>query len=258
MRPLALLPVLHALGSGCIEFSPFETDLADDERAQNRKNLAELAASPEPGDSFRFAVVADSHQYADELSEIVGSINRRPGIDFVAHLGDMTDLGLREEYRATLGVMKRLRVPFVTVIGNHDAISNGKRVYQGMFGAYDYVFHRGFARFVCFNSNSLEFDSTPNIDWLAQQTVKAAGVESVVALSHQGPGEPDYAGVLEQNRSDLLITAHRHSFSLADEEELLRVTVGSASSGHWLVVTASAGRIGIESCIHDDCAVVLP
>jgi hypothetical protein len=86
MRRLALFLVLPALGSGCIEFSPFETDLADDERAQNRKNLAELAALSESGDSFRFAV------------------------------------------------------------------------------------HRGFARFVCFNSNSLEFDSVPDLTWLAEQT----------------------------------------------------------------------------------------
>jgi hypothetical protein len=81
---------------------------------QTRWNLGWLAALPDPGEHLQFAVVADSHQQVDELAKIVDAISGRPGIDFVAHLGDMTDVGLREEYQATLEVLKRLRVPFVT------------------------------------------------------------------------------------------------------------------------------------------------
>ncbi len=86
--------------------------MAESERDQTRKILAVLGELPEPGDAFKFAVVADTHQYVDELSKIVVRINRRSDINFVAHLGDMTDVGLREEYRATLvSVQPRPGVP---------------------------------------------------------------------------------------------------------------------------------------------------
>jgi Icc protein len=250
-----------ALLAACIEFSPFETDLAEDERAQTRRNLAWLAALPDPGEHLQFAVVADSHQHVDELSTIVDAINGRPGIDFVAHLGDLTDVGLREEYRATLEALKRLRVPFVTVIGNHDAISNGKLVYREMFGPYDYVFRRGLTRFVCFNSNSLEFGSVPDLEWLDEQTANRDGVSRVVALTHQPSREPDYAQVLERNRTDLLVTAHRHSPGLdsgGNAGELVRLSVDDALSGHWAIVTVSLGELGIASCVRNTCVEERP
>lgn len=97
-------------------------------------------------------MLGDSHQALEELSEVVDAVNAHD-LAFVLHLGDMTDAGLRQEYRWTLDELKRLRRPFLTAIGNHDALSNGKDVYRRSFGAYDYRFTYGDVRFVVPNTN---------------------------------------------------------------------------------------------------------
>lgn len=245
--------LLCVTGVSCIEFSPFETDLADSEQAQTRKNLESIAMLPIPDDEFRFAVIADSHQYLDELTRIIEHINDRDDIAFVAHLGDMTDMGLREEYRVTLRALEGLRVPFVTVIGNHDAVSNGKTLYRNMFGSYDYVFDFGFARFVCFNSNTLEFPGAPDLEWLAGFATKADGAERVVALSHQPSRSPDYARVLSEGGSDLLVTAHRHTWDLRQDRGTLEAVVAPALSGHWAIVLVSRRGVEMQRCVRDSC-----
>jgi predicted phosphodiesterase len=243
--------------AGCVEFSPFETDLAASERDQTKKNLASLAAQT-PSAEFGFAVVSDSHQYADQLSEIVERVNARTDIAFLAHLGDMTDVGLREEYRATLTALQKLRIPFVTVIGNHDGISNGKKLYREMFGPYDYTFTYGAVGFICFNSNPLEFPRTPDLAWLAAAASGLpAGIERVVALTHQPLEGVD--SVLKENGVSLLLNGHHHRWSLSREGEFLSVGMDDVISGRWQVVHLLAGgAVELEACSSAGCEKVSP
>jgi Icc protein len=245
------------LFAGCVEFSPFEADLAESESDQTRKNLAKLALQTPPAE-FGFAVVSDNHQYADQLSEIVERVNARTDIAFLAHLGDMTDVGLREEYRATLAALKKLRVPFVTVIGNHDGISNGKALYREMFGAYDYTFTYGTAAFICFNSNPLEFAQTPNLAWLAAAANGLpAGIERVVALTHQPLEGVDR--VLKENGVTLALNGHHHRWTLSRDGELLSVGMDDVISGRWQVVHLLAGgAVELEACSSTGCERVSP
>jgi hypothetical protein len=250
------LPLL--LLSGCIEFSPFETDLDHSEIDQNERNAQRLASMPALESGFHFALIGDSHQYVDRLSDIVDRVNARGNVQFVLHLGDLTDLGLREEYRASLRALKRLDMPFFVAVGNHDSISNGKRLFAEMFGPRDFIVNYGATRIVLFNSNVLEYPSVPDFDWLAEASAPAPGVR-VLAATHQPSREPDFAEVLKRNGTQALFTAHRHRFKLGFDGSLLSVAIDDALSGHWsLVEVAGDGQITVHDCELEACVEAVP
>jgi predicted phosphodiesterase len=256
-RVLQVLTLCLLLPS-CIEFSPFETDLDESERDQNSKNALRLQSLPAPESGFRFAVVTDNHQYVDQLAEIVDSLNARDDLAFVLHLGDLSDLGLREEYRASLGALQRLDVPFFVAVGNHDSISNGKKLFKGMFGPYDYVVNYGTTRLVLFNSNVLEYGPVPDFDWLAENTAPVPGTR-VFAATHQPSRDPDYAEVLKRNGVQALFTGHRHRFKVAYDGDLLSVASDDALSGHWsLIAVDDAGEIAAHDCEFEVCVESVP
>lgn len=171
----------------------------------------------------------------------------------------MTRLGLRHDYRLTLERLRQLHVPFVTTIGNHDAISNGKQVYREMFGPFDYTFDYGGVRFVCFNANRLEFSpDPPDLAWLDAATRPTPGVEAVVALSHQASTQSEYFDILRHNGVLALITAHDHRLEIERLGELVLVSVDDAWSRHWSVVTIADGELTVESCTRQGCVVQTP
>lgn len=245
--------------SACIELSPFETDLEAHERDLTRQNIAKLEARPEPREPLRFAVISDSHQAWDELSDVVTHLNQREDLAFVVHLGDMTTFGLRHEFRQTLAQLRKLSVPFLTVIGNHDAISNGKIVYRAMFGPYDYSFEYGQLRFVALNTNPLEFGAgTPDLAWLSA-AIETDDRRPVVVLTHQPPKNGGYElDFLERHGVSALISAHDHAASLSDERGLLRVTVDDAWSRHWTEVTLEDGALTVAQCSPRGCEPQAP
>jgi predicted phosphodiesterase len=86
---------------------------------------------------FAFAVIADSHingltsddyRYIKAmtisrqiLANMVGDINRHtPPVDFVVHLGDITESGTEREFNWTAAIMDSLSCPLYPVVGNHD------------------------------------------------------------------------------------------------------------------------------------------
>jgi len=243
--------------TACLRFSPFETDLAENERGKTAENLRQLEERPEPAARYRIGLLADSHDYFDELAEVVDELNRRDDLELVVHLGDLTSFGLREEFRWSLEQLERLNVPYFTVIGNHDAISNGPRVYTRMFGPFDYVVTHGNVRFVLFNSNTLEFGAeVPDLSWLEQNTFPQSG-ECVIAITHQSPSQVShYDSVLRKNQVELLVTAHMHAPSVVEMDGLSAVRIGAAKWLDYAIVSVGNGLPEVEFCSGQVCSLV--
>ena len=54
--------------------------------------------------------------------------------------------------------MNKLHVPYVTLIGNHDCLGTGEETYRAVFGDPNFSFIAGRIKFVCLNTNAMEFD----------------------------------------------------------------------------------------------------
>lgn len=96
-----------------------------------------------------------------------------------------------DEFERQRDILDRLRVPYVVLLGNHDCLATGERIFTKIFGEVDFAFTAGDVRFVCLNTNALEFDHdtpVPNFDFLERQIDGfPAGAEKTVVVMHAKP-----------------------------------------------------------------------
>ena len=103
----------------------------------------------------------------------------------------MSDFGLKLEFEKQRDILSGLRVPFVCLLGNHDCLATGLDVFRKIFGTEDFAFTAGNVRFLCLNTNALEFDyssAVPNIQFIREEGDHVPeGVEKTVVAMHAGP-----------------------------------------------------------------------
>jgi predicted MPP superfamily phosphohydrolase len=155
--------------SDLIEYSPYDADFSA--KSLNLFYTENMNPSLQhESDTLTFAFLSDSHFYYDKLASAVKSINTKSDISFVAICGDITDSGMAREYEYYLKQVRKLRFPFVTVIGNHDYLSNGNISFKRMFGESNFSFTCGTYKFIVFNSVVWENNNkSPDFDWLKNE-----------------------------------------------------------------------------------------
>ncbi|MGD9402579.1 MAG: metallophosphoesterase, partial [bacterium] len=122
---------------------------AYDLRDLDRKTRTDL---PGADMLFSFAIIADSHirPYGYDstyyikansisrelLANFVRDINDHlPRVDFVVHLGDVTDNGSVDEFEWAGSILDSLECPLYPVVGNHDNFqSDDKQAFKDCFG----------------------------------------------------------------------------------------------------------------------------
>lgn len=140
-----------------IEYHPYDGRIKG-ETGINKKNIGLIEASCAEKDTIRFIMMSDTQRWYDETDDFVKSINKRNDIDFVIHGGDISDFGLTKEFLWQRDIMNKLTIPYVVLLGNHDCLANGIEVFQEVFGEVNFSFIAGKTKFVCLNTNALEFD----------------------------------------------------------------------------------------------------
>lgn len=210
------------------EYHPNQVILEEHERNLNQKNLSKIQEK-KVGDTICFAFMGDSQRFYDELEDFGQSVQQRKDVQFIVHSGDISDFGWAKEFKWVHRIMEKLPVPYLTVVGNHDIIANGKEVYRQMYGDFNYSFDYGFARFVFFDSNSREYrfqGNVPDISWIRKQTdiSDSSGLSQVIAISHIPPFDADFDPDLEQEYMDILtdnpflnLSLHGHQHSRSQE-----------------------------------------
>lgn len=191
------------LFSSCdlMKYHPYVGDF-DGERHLTQKNLKQLNGK-ELKEEFCFAFISDTQRRYDDTDEAVESINGQANIDFVLHGGDLTDFGVTEEFVWMRDCLAALRVPYLTVIGNHDFLGNGEFIYQEMYGPLNYAFTVGHVRFEMLNTVALELDySTPVPDFGFMEnelhyidslnTVHPDSLTRTVFVMHSRPGDEQF------------------------------------------------------------------
>jgi len=279
MRVIVLLPAqmlrrtalatLFAAATACMTMTPFDADPG--ERDLTRKHLEALAKRSPPA-KFKFIALGDVHDEYDDLARTVEIINARTDIEFVAVAGDMTDRGLRQELEWSQEILSRLRVPFLTAIGNHDALSSGAEIYRKMYGPLDYRFRFGGIEFVFFNSNSLEFpdQAVPRFDWLDEQLSAATDARAIVLITHYPPVFPPdkpegiydpagYERLFAKHEVTLFVHSHLNDWGLWMNRGAVNLQCGTFQRNRFYnVVTIDGRSVSIERCHFESCTPVTP
>lgn len=156
--------MVSLLAGSCemIEYHPYDGRI-DGAAGINAKNIKRIETSCAAKDTIRFAVISDTQGYYDDLEDCVKSINSGNNIDFVLNTGDLTNYGATKEFVWQRDILEKLNVPYTCIIGNHDCVGNGEELYKKIFGEFNYSFLAGNTRFVCLNTNALEFDYSERV-----------------------------------------------------------------------------------------------
>lgn len=225
---LCLMLLLLAGGCDLFEYHPYDGRLRG-ETGINAKNIARIEAACAGKSVVRFVFTGDTQRWYDETEKFVSAINRRTDIDFVIHGGDISDFGLTKEFIWMRDIMNRLTVPYVVLLGNHDCLGNGNEVFETMFGPYNFSFHAGDTKFVCLNTNAIEFDYTipvPDFEFIESQLKEERQDHSrTIVAMHAPPFNEQFNNnvatvfqryITEFRNLQFCVNAHEHRVSEGD------------------------------------------
>lgn len=216
--------------AGCdvIDYHPYDVKIKG-ETGINAKNTKRIEEKCLGKTTIRFIAMGDSQRWYDETEDFVKAANARNDIDFVIHGGDMSDFGLTDEFMWQRDIMNKLKVPYVALIGNHDCVATGEEVYEKIFGAPNFSFIAGRIKFVCLNTNALEYDYSnpiPDFDYMEKQITDRAGeFDKTIICMHAQPMSEQFNNnvakvfqlyVNQYPGVQFCVNAHAHCISVDD------------------------------------------
>ncbi len=159
--------------SGCdlIDYHPYDVRITG-KRDINAQNIQRIENNCKGKTTLRFIVMGDSQRWYDETRDFVNAANKRGDIDFVIHGGDISDFGVTNEFLWQRDILEKLKMPYVALIGNHDCLGTGEETYAKLFGKTNFAFIAGDVKFVCLNTNALEYDYSepvPNFTFMENE-----------------------------------------------------------------------------------------
>lgn len=185
-----LLFCLSLWGCDVIDYHPYDVKIKG-EKDVNAKNIQKIEEQCHEKSTVRFIAMGDSQRWYDETEDFVKAVNARNDIDFVIHGGDMSDFGLANEFMWQRDIMNKLKMPYVALIGNHDCLGTGEDAYIKIFGSPNFSFIAGRTKFVCLNTNAMEYDYSnpiPDFDFMEKQiTERASEFDKTVICMHARP-----------------------------------------------------------------------
>lgn len=237
-------------------YSPYEAQLDEVYHNTTELNLALInAADADDSQPFKVAVLSDTHYHFSKLEDAVEHINREGDYAFAIVTGDIAENGLKQEFVYFYNIMKKLKIPYLTAIGNHDYLSNGEKVYRQMFGDFNYTFVYNQVKFVLFDNTTYESRKAPEMDWLASAVVKDGGYDHVVPMAHIPPYDgqmekyaAQYHRLMVENDIRVSVHGHKHDFSVAQPygDGVRYITVSSPQKRTYTELAITSDAIDVK------------
>lgn len=223
-----LLFAICLVSCDLIEYHPYDLESDNQPSNWNQTNINRLAEKDDNTDTLRFIFMGDTQRHYDETQDFVNAVNKRNDIDFVIHGGDITDFGMSKEYSWIHNIMKNLRVPYVALIGNHDIIGHGKDVYKKIYGDFNFSFLFRKTRFICLNTNALEFDYStpvPDFDFMMRFLNDSSDIKRTVVVMHAPPLDDEFNNnsalmfnYMTEHYKNLKFCLHAHTHVLIEKD----------------------------------------
>ncbi len=261
---LLLAMALLAPGTGWGQDSPLPTDW-------NPANLARIKA-PSSGD-LTFAVLGDSRDNPQLFARLVKQMSNDRDIAFAVHLGDMVNSSDPEQYRRFFfaPLQGNLRIPMVTVMGNHELHKKGAELYTRIFGPRYYSFQVKDHYFIILDDAEKGAPDEAQLRWLAGELQKAQSFKTRLVFMHipfcdpRGGGKycltGPAAGQLEELCKKFKVThvfaGHIHAYYSREWSGIPHTITGGAGAKlyrenplqaffHYLKVTIRGSRVNIR------------
>ena len=255
---LSLISIV-AFIPGCslpFEYSPHDIEVKSKFRDLTAGNLIKIKAIDRNKTSFKFAFISDSHTSYDDFEDQIKDINSRDDIDFVIHGGDLTLSSLHKEFTWFNEIIGKLNVPFLTVIGNHDHLSNGKAIYEKSFGKTNYVFTFRGCKFVMFDNIIWERNNKdPEFEWFKENIKNDKEYNHVIPVSHIPPwgdqydngNEYIYDEMMVEKGIKLSIHGHTHKYYFGKRyDQIDYLVVGDTPDRNYAVISIDKDNYSVE------------
>jgi Icc protein len=261
MRSFAFVFILLFIFTSCkklVKYNANEVRIEEKDRNQNTRNIARILSTPQK-DSFNFLVISDSQRSYDELDDFVKKANAYKDISFTILNGDITDFGLQSEYLLISQRMQKLSSPFITVIGNHDMLGNGREVYKQMFGPENFSFTYSGYKFIFLNSNSQEAkpnDPLPDTVWLQRELSSTPENQKIFVIAHMAPFGGDFDRTVEPIYYKMLAKNGKVVYSIHGHEGKFISVQAYGPPVNYLVVNSLNRRAYVLINVHGDAIQV--
>jgi predicted phosphodiesterase len=257
---LILLAVLWACENP-FSYSPFEANVPKEIRNTTDRNLQKIARldSVITDSIFHVAVISDAHYHLNSLRDAISNINSNENFSFIIVVGDITENGLQKEFELFHSIMKNSKKPYLTVIGNHDYLSNGGIVYQQIFGPVNYSFTFQNVKFVMWDNVLWESNKVPDWEWFkhtlrqpAQEEGGSSPYRHIIPFSHIPPFDgqlkdsaESFHELLRKHEVKFSVHGHKHEYSYRElfGDGIQYVTVGSPQHREYTWLTISPGQM---------------
>lgn len=247
MKWLTLFTLL--CGCGAPQYSPWQSNPPSYDLTA--KHLGWLATQDAGQEVFTLAVIGDPQAVVGSLDRAIEIINYRSDVDFTVIVGDLTDRGLLQEFIWVDRTIAKSQKPVLTIVGNHDGLSNGKKLYQQMFGPVNYTFFYKDVKFVMWNNNGYEWQV--DVDWLDNEV---RSYHRVIVIAHQPPRdgalsedqERQWERIRQYPNLIASIHGHVHRFDFKKEGSLPIYTVDRVTNAHYGTVSVSKDQVVFENC----------
>ena len=145
-------------------------------------------------------IVGDLHFKQHEILPRVSELIARLGAERVVFCGDLCDdwgatgeraLGSLSFMADWLREARASGVRADVLLGNHDCLGTGNQTYEAIYGNPDFSFIAGKVKFVCLNTNAIEYDYSrpvPNFDFMeAERSADSLDFDRTVVCMHAPP-----------------------------------------------------------------------
>ncbi|MDD5568732.1 MAG: metallophosphoesterase [Candidatus Omnitrophica bacterium] len=219
--------------------------------------------------AFSFAVFGDNQGNSEAFDLLLGKLGKDKALSFVVNVGDFTVYGKEAEYTAYKKKIAQLKIPVYNVLGNHDGIYGGWRIFQKYFGPLYYSFDYENSHFVILNNAFKESFDREEFDWL-KKDLAASRARHKFVFMHKPTFDPseiykDYVmsgrevtqelvKLFEKYKVDYVLAGHIHGYAKAGRGGVTYIVTAGAGAHlylppefggfyHYVIITVDGGRI---------------
>ena len=195
-------------------------------RSWNHQQLEKINHSQT---KFSFVVFGDNKNSITTFNNLISKLNKED-ILFSINNGDLVYDGGKEKYRSFIKQIKKLKKPFLTVLGNHDIQGLGRANYNAFFGKPYYSFVVGNSYFIILDDANEKGIGSKQLNWLKQELKSSQDYKYRFVFMHVPLYDPrkgvnarghslkdlDFAKKLnklfDRNNITMLFTSHIHAY----------------------------------------------